>query len=92
MSLLKNWFEKNVDKKSLLEIFKTFLLSLQENDPFWEDPNADVLIGTVHVYLQSLAYLIELEETLRISDFKGNEQGIKMFLLMQYCGCKILWL
>ena len=48
---------------------------MQEQDPFWEDPNTEVLIGTVHVYLQSLAYLIELEETLRISDFKGNEQG-----------------
>ena len=49
---------------------------MQEQDPFWEDPNTEVLIGTVHVYLQSLAYLIELEETLRISDFKGNEQGV----------------
>ena len=48
---------------------------MQENDPFWEDPNTEVLIGTVHAYLQSLSYLIELEETLRISDFKGNDQG-----------------
>ena len=58
----------------------------QVRDPFWEDPNTEVLIGTVHVYLQSLAYLIELEETLRISDFKGNEQGTKihgMFLDVQ---------
>ena len=34
-----------------------------------------MLIGYVHVYLQSLGYLIELEENLAITDYKGNEQG-----------------
>ncbi|XP_047136420.1 kinesin-like protein KIF28P isoform X2 [Hydra vulgaris] len=47
----------------------------KEKDPFWEAPDADVLIGSVHLYLQSLAYKIELEETLAITDFKGNELG-----------------
>jgi len=30
----------------------------QEQDPFWEPTDADVLIGKVHVYLQSLAYKV----------------------------------
>ena len=34
------------------------LFILQEKDPFWEPADADVLIGSVHVYLQSLAYKV----------------------------------
>jgi hypothetical protein len=49
--------------------------SLQEQDPFWEPVDTDILIGSVHVYLQSIAYLIEVEENLTITDFKGLEQG-----------------
>ena len=30
----------------------------QENDPFWEPYDAEVYIGSVQVYLQSLAYLV----------------------------------
>ncbi|XP_073236742.1 kinesin-like protein KIF28P [Porites lutea] len=47
----------------------------QERDPFWEPDDAEVLIGSAHVYLQSLAYKIEVEESLTITDHKGNEQG-----------------
>ena len=47
----------------------------KQKDPFWEDPSTEVMIGTVHVYLQSLAYMIELEEQLRISDYRGSDQG-----------------
>ncbi|XP_064614056.1 kinesin-like protein KIF28P [Liolophura sinensis] len=47
----------------------------KEKDPFWEPADAEILIGTVHLYLQSLAYLIELEDNLVISDYKGNEKG-----------------
>ena len=31
---------------------------LQERDPFWEPDDAEVFIGSVQVYLQSLAYLV----------------------------------
>ncbi|ELU00840.1 hypothetical protein CAPTEDRAFT_171489 [Capitella teleta] len=48
----------------------------KESDPFWEDPNAEVFLGSVHVYLQSLAYMVELEENLTITDYKGTEQGL----------------
>ena len=51
------------------------ILDLQEEDPFWEDSSTEVLIGTVHMYLQSIGYLIEIEETLNISDYRGAEKG-----------------
>ncbi|XP_064648285.1 kinesin-like protein KIF28P isoform X2 [Lineus longissimus] len=47
----------------------------RDQDPFWEPVDTDLLIGSVHVYLQSIGYLIEVEENLTITDFKGNEQG-----------------
>ncbi|XP_078377646.1 kinesin-like protein KIF28 [Oculina patagonica] len=47
----------------------------EEKDPFWEPDDAEVFIGSVQVYLQSLAYLIEVEESLVITDHKGNEKG-----------------
>ncbi|XP_022782679.1 kinesin-like protein KIF28P [Stylophora pistillata] len=47
----------------------------EESDPFWEPDDAEVFIGSVHVYLQSLAYQIEVEESLAITDHKGNEKG-----------------
>ncbi|XP_071502786.1 kinesin-like protein KIF28P [Diadema antillarum] len=48
----------------------------QDRDPFWEPPDTEVMIGCVHVYLQSLGYLIEIEELLGIGDFRGMEQGL----------------
>ncbi|XP_052801903.1 kinesin-like protein KIF28P [Mya arenaria] len=47
----------------------------QERDPFWEPADTEKLIGTCHVLLQSLAFNIDLEEKLVISDFKGHDQG-----------------
>nr|XP_006817089.1 PREDICTED: kinesin-like protein KIF28P-like [Saccoglossus kowalevskii] len=47
----------------------------KEKDPFWEPPETEALIGYVHLYLQSLGYMIELEETLSITDYKGLERG-----------------
>lgn len=52
-----------------------FYFCSKESDPFWEDPNTEVFVGSVHVYLQSLAYMVELEENLVITDYKGIEQG-----------------
>ncbi|EDO42435.1 predicted protein, partial [Nematostella vectensis] len=47
----------------------------QELDPFWEDDETDVMIGRAIVYLQFLAYKIEFEESVAITDHKGNELG-----------------
>ncbi|XP_038044731.1 kinesin-like protein KIF28P [Patiria miniata] len=48
----------------------------KDKDPFWEPPDSEVMIGCTHVYLQSLGYLIEVEEFLGITDYRGNEQGL----------------
>ncbi|PAA54177.1 hypothetical protein BOX15_Mlig025022g3 [Macrostomum lignano] len=47
----------------------------QEKDPFWEPADSPLLIGTCHVYLQSLAYLIEVAESFSVTDFRGEDQG-----------------
>ncbi|CAN8014787.1 unnamed protein product, partial [Ixodes persulcatus] len=48
----------------------------EERDPFLEDPYSEVRIGTVQVYLQPLAYMVELKEQLEIINFKGEDAGI----------------
>ena len=60
----------------------------KEDDPFWEDPSTEILIGCVHVYLQSLAYMIDMKEKLQITDFKGQNQGKqkkKAYLPLIFC-------
>ncbi|KAK3106540.1 hypothetical protein FSP39_022244 [Pinctada imbricata] len=46
-----------------------------EKDPFIDDVNAEFLIGSVKVWLQSMSYLIESNEQLDIIDYKGAECG-----------------
>ena len=41
----------------------------KEEDPFWEPPE-DVLIGTANVFLQSLAYALDFNDKLSITDYK----------------------
>ncbi|PIK46734.1 putative kinesin-like protein KIF28P [Apostichopus japonicus] len=47
-----------------------------EKDPFTESPDTQVQIGSAHVYLQSLAYLIETKESALINNYQGQEQGL----------------
>ena len=35
-----------------------YTILLQKDDPFWEPTDVDVQIGSVHVYLQSLTYMV----------------------------------
>ncbi len=42
----------------------------EETDPFW-DPPEDYFLGSAFVYLQSLAYQIEADETLSITNYQG---------------------
>ena len=46
----------------------------QENDPFW-DPPEEYFLGSAYVYLQSLAYQIEIDETLPITSYQGWLDG-----------------
>ena len=86
LSMLEKPNHQSIERKNLLldycifepcihlTVFRCCLI--QEKDPFWEPASSTpVLIGAVHVFLQSLAYMVELEENLVITDYKGKEQG-----------------
>lgn len=45
-------------KKAHKYLLVIITICKQENDPFWEPYDAEVYIGSVQVYLQSLAYLV----------------------------------
>ena len=47
----------------------------KEEDPFWE-PVEDALIGTANIFLQSLGYVLDFDDTLTITDLKGNDEGV----------------
>ena len=51
---------------------------LQERDPFKEDYDAECHIGSVKVWLQSMAYRIELSDQLEITDFKVGILGVSI--------------
>jgi hypothetical protein len=40
-----------------------------EEDPFWEPPE-DTLVGTANVFLQSLAYALDFDDKLSVTDYK----------------------
>ncbi|CAI4230337.1 unnamed protein product [Auanema sp. JU1783] len=47
----------------------------KERDPFYEPPDSLAFIGSSVVFLQSLAYLIDSQESFPIVDFSGIEMG-----------------
>jgi hypothetical protein len=48
-----------------------------ERDPFTESPDAEIFIGSTTVYLQNLAYLIDLStDQYELLDYCGNNTGI----------------
>ncbi|XP_033105762.1 kinesin-like protein KIF28P [Anneissia japonica] len=47
-----------------------------EKDPFTESPDTEIQIGHVNIYLQSMAYMIELKDSLEVYDMKGKEIGM----------------
>jgi hypothetical protein len=47
-----------------------------EKDPFYEDPWSDRLIGSAQVFLQPMAYLVEIKEQPDLIDYSRNEVGI----------------
>ncbi|KAI1705792.1 FHA domain-containing protein [Ditylenchus destructor] len=54
----------------------------KERDPFYEPADSSVVVGTVRVYLQSLAYMVELDEQFPIIDIHGAETGQLSVCLM----------
>jgi hypothetical protein len=47
---------------------------MPEQDPFWDPPEAQ-LVGKALIYMDSLSFLLEIEEGTPIIDFKGKQQG-----------------
>ncbi|XP_044202118.1 kinesin-like protein KIF28P isoform X1 [Thunnus albacares] len=47
----------------------------RDKDPFW-DPMEPLLLGTAHLWLQSLAFRIPLEEQLEVLGSEGTEEAI----------------
>ena len=46
----------------------------KDEDPFWE-PIEDAMIGTASIFLQSLGYVLDFDDCLTITDYKGLEEG-----------------
>ncbi|XP_024911419.1 kinesin-like protein KIF28P isoform X2 [Cynoglossus semilaevis] len=49
--------------------------ALQDKDPFW-DPVEPLLLGTAHLWLQSLVFRIPLEEQLEVLSSEGRAEAI----------------
>lgn len=47
----------------------------QEDDPFW-DPVEVVHLGSAHIWLQSLAYSMKLEEQVEFMNCEGEEEAV----------------
>jgi hypothetical protein len=46
----------------------------QTRDPYW-DPPEDIFLGSVYIYLQSLAYHLDISENLSITNYQGETEG-----------------
>ena len=66
--MFNDWTLWNRDMNCLKETYTN------DKDPFWDPPEAR-LIGTAVLYLDSLSFLLEIEETTPIIDFKGKQCG-----------------
>ncbi|KAK7815295.1 hypothetical protein U0070_019139 [Myodes glareolus] len=72
---------KFINRKFLMEeLYQRFLESedsqvAQEDDPFW-DPVEVVHLGSAHIWLQSLAYRMMLEEQVEFLNYDGLEEAV----------------
>jgi len=46
----------------------------QSKDPFW-DPPEDLFLGSVYLYLQSLAYQLDIDDSLTVTNYQGQDEG-----------------
>ncbi|KYO23861.1 kinesin-like protein KIF28P [Alligator mississippiensis] len=72
---------KFINRKFLMEeLYQHFLDGEdvhveQDSDPFW-DPVEVIHLGSAHIWLQSLAYCMKLEEQTELLNFEGQEEAI----------------
>ncbi|XP_075057053.1 kinesin-like protein KIF28 [Mixophyes fleayi] len=76
---------KFINRKFLMEeLYQRFLdgdITLdRESDPFW-DPVEAIHLGSAHIWLQSLAYCMKLEEQTELLDSEGIEEAILMITI-----------
>eukprot|EP01135_Chromosphaera_perkinsii_P005304 Nk52_evm1s337 gene=Nk52_evmTU1s337 len=72
--LIQELYQKyleSTDRLSPTEMMKSIP---QEEDPFW-DPPEDLYLGSVYLYLQSLAYQVDVDEDLNINNYMGKSEG-----------------
>lgn len=78
--------DKFVDKKFVMqEMYQNYQFNpedvsnwdlAKDNDPFYEDPETTpVVVGGLQLFLESLAYLVDMDDTLQISDYRGQSAG-----------------
>ncbi|KAM5164707.1 kinesin-like protein KIF28P [Mantella aurantiaca] len=73
---------KFINRKFLMEeLYQRFLdgdINLdRKSDPFW-DPVEVIHLGSSHIWLQSLAYCMKLEEQTEVLDSEGTEEAVLM--------------
>ncbi|XP_063773855.1 kinesin-like protein KIF28 isoform X2 [Pseudophryne corroboree] len=76
---------KFINRKFLMEeLYQRFLdgdiILDRESDPFW-DPVEAIHLGSAHIWLQSLAYCMKLEEQTELLDSEGVEEAILMITI-----------
>ncbi|XP_068088038.1 kinesin-like protein KIF28P isoform X2 [Hyperolius riggenbachi] len=82
---------KFINRKFLMEeMYQRFLegnINLdRECDPFW-DPVELIHLGSAHIWLQSLAYGMKLEEHTEVLDSEGTEEAIVMINITPCFSC-----
>lgn len=65
--LMQDLYQRFLDGEDMTQLKK-------EEDPFWDSPE-DIVIGSANVFLQSLSYALDFDDTLTVTDYKGNEEG-----------------
>lgn len=59
----------------------------ESSDPFW-DPPEDMLLGRSTIYLDSLKYVLPIEEATPIIDYSGKERGELMIRIVPHSAPK----
>ncbi|XP_070571376.1 kinesin-like protein KIF28P isoform X2 [Ptychodera flava] len=78
--IIEELYQKAIDDEiNITTIGKT-------HDPFW-DPIEDIFVGSAHVWLQSLAYLMGLDDQIEVQNYSGREEAILQCSL-QPCNTK----
>ncbi|XP_077998394.1 kinesin-like protein KIF28 [Glandiceps talaboti] len=84
--------DKFLNRKYIMqEMYQSFMEGDKDwdvekaKDPFWEPPDSQVDIGYSHVSLESLSYMIEMNETVVITDYTGVQKG---FLAVSIIPCR----